>query len=111
MLALAVAGLLIGYGAAWLALLAGVWVAAVMWLLKREAVGGELRMVPETAGGCRWYWRTEAEGEWQDVALRCRYLGPWLMALELNGRTFWLWPDSSHVESLRQLRCQLIQAA
>lgn len=38
------------------------------------------------------------------VPLQCDYLGPWLTGLRLNGRRFWLWPDSASVEARRCVR-------
>jgi toxin CptA len=109
LLALAVVGVLSHYGPVWLALLGILWLGLLAWHLGCRGVRGELRLVAEEGGGGRWCWRPAREPAWQDVELRCRYLGPWLIALQLAGRTLWLWPDSADRESLRQLRRWLVQ--
>ncbi|WP_197030627.1 hypothetical protein [Halomonas sp. BC04] len=110
LLSLALLALLIGHGSAWLAGLGLAWLLLVAWRLEQGHACGELRIVPEGKVGCRWHWRPEPGEERHDVALRCHYLGPWLIALEIDGRRLWLWPDSSSRESLRQLRHWLVQS-
>lgn len=111
LLMLALLALLIRYGAVWLMGLGIAWIMLVAWHLEHGRICGELRIVPEDKAGCRWDWRPQSGDERCNVSLRCRYLGPWLIALEIDGRRLWLWPDSSSRESLRQLRRWLVQSA
>ncbi|MBZ0329256.1 hypothetical protein KZO25_02860 [Halomonas sp. ANAO-440] len=111
LLALMLMAMLVGFGNAWLAGLGLAWMLLVAWRLEQGHACGELRIVPEGKSGCRWNWWPEAGVERHDVALRCRYLGPWLIALEIDGRSLWLWPDSSSPEALRQLRRWLVLSA
>lgn len=115
LLSLVLLALLVRYGATWLAGLAMAWLVLMAllltaWRRERGRVCGELRIVPQEKTGCRWDWRPRSGHERQDVTLRCRYLGPWLIALEIDGSRLWLWPDSSSRESLRQLRRWLVQS-
>jgi toxin CptA len=83
----------------------------VVWVARRRP-RGELRGVPRPGGGLRWSWRSAASGGgWQEVTLRCDYLGPWLIGLRLDGRRLWLWPDSGDAASLRGLRRVLVALA
>ncbi|WP_447928567.1 hypothetical protein [Vreelandella sp. EE27] len=46
-----------------------------------------------------------ASGDLDDQQpLRCHYLGPWLLGLEVGGERLWLWPDSLRGENHRALR-------
>lgn len=93
------------------------WLGAPLLLLmldafRRAARGqprGTLRGLPLDEGGTRWEWRAAGDRTWRPVALRCDYLGPWLIGLRLDGRRLWLWPDSSRALSLWQLRRLLMQ--
>ncbi|WP_252109014.1 MULTISPECIES: hypothetical protein [unclassified Halomonas] len=38
------------------------------------------------------------------VLLRCHYLGPWLLGLDVGGARLWLWPDSVSASDHRALR-------
>mgnify|MGYP006896996719 FL=1 len=40
--------------------------------------------------------------------LTCRYLGPYLLCLEVGGLTIWLWPDSASPQAQRELRRYLL---
>lgn len=89
----------------------GVW----LWRERVRRVRGTLEVhIAETSGQ-----RSEIQGRFTPasggltagtalpehrVALRCDYLGPWLMGLTLGGRRLWLWPDSAPAESRRRLR-------
>ncbi|RDB42348.1 hypothetical protein DU490_13700 [Halomonas sp. DQ26W] len=112
---MALLALLVCYGSAWLVGLAMAWLLLmalllIVWWLEHGRACGELRIVPQEKIGCRWDWRPRSGDLRQDVALQCRYLGPWLIALEIDGSRLWLWPDSSSRESLRQLRRWLVQS-
>lgn len=64
--------------------------------------------VVERGGNVQGYW-VHASGEvghTQD--LRCDYLGPWLLRLNVGGERLWLWPDSAPGDAQRQLRRLLL---
>ncbi|MCG6656277.1 hypothetical protein HOP52_00605 [Halomonas campisalis] len=111
LLGVAVLAVLARYGSPQLALVAAAWVALMLGYLAYRPLRGELQLVPEQEGKGRWFWRAWPEGECREVVLHCRYLGPWLIALQLGGegRTLWLWPDSSRREALHRLRRWLVQ--
>ncbi|MFW3614445.1 hypothetical protein [Billgrantia antri] len=104
LLALAVTGAVLVHAPDWLTLPAVAWLVALGVWLWRGQPRGELLMQPETDGGWRWSWRREAAAEAVSVRLRCVYLGPWLIALDIDQCRTWLWPDSASRESLRQVR-------
>ncbi|MCH4564747.1 hypothetical protein MKP05_16740 [Halomonas sp. EGI 63088] len=108
LLALAVIGLALWVSPPRVALLAIVSLAGVLVWVARRRARGELRGSPRVSGGTSWWWRERAGAPWQPVALRCDYLGPWLIGLRLDGRRLWLWPDSSDTASLRALRRALV---
>ncbi|WP_140162444.1 hypothetical protein [Billgrantia desiderata] len=104
LLAVLVTGGVLHFGPSWLAVPAVGWLLPLAWWLWRGQVRGVLHMHPEAAGNWRWTWQPEPAAEAVPVRLTCDYLGPWLIALELNGRRAWLWPDSAPGDALRQLR-------
>ncbi|MCE8014762.1 hypothetical protein HOP62_01565 [Halomonas sp. MCCC 1A17488] len=104
LLALAVTASVLSHAPGWLGLPALGW---LLWLggwLWRGQAHGELQMQPEAGGGWRWLWRPAAAAEAVPVRLRCAYRGPWLIALDIERRRTWLWPDSASCEARRQLR-------
>lgn len=108
LLVLVVTGLALWFAPAWVASLAIVSLAGVLVIEGRRRPRGELRGSPRPAGETSWRWREGAAAPWRPVALRCDYLGPWLIGLRLDGRRLWLWPDSSDAASLRALRRALV---
>ncbi|QJQ94626.1 MULTISPECIES: hypothetical protein [Halomonadaceae] len=72
----------------------------------------QLRRLGGGVGASQWEWReTASQGEektWQRAQLQVIYLGPWLIGLKLNGRLYWLWPDSGNGVALWELRRELL---
>ncbi|MBA2779495.1 hypothetical protein [Billgrantia kenyensis] len=97
------------HGPGWLAVPAVAWLLLLGGWLWRGQARGELHMLPEPQGGWSWSWRPESADEAVPVRPGCTYLGPWLIALEIDGRTTWLWPDSAPASALRQLRRALVR--
>ena len=106
--ALASMGLVVWVSPPWFAAFAVVSLLAVLGLVGRHRIQGELRGSPQAAGETSWSWREHATAAWRPVALQCDYLGPWLIGLRLDGRRLWLWPDSSDPAALRVLRRELV---
>lgn len=104
LLAVLVTGVVLHFGPSWLRVPAVGWLVPLAWWLWRGQVRGVLHMHPEAAGNWRWSWQPEPTVEAVPVRLTCDYLGPWLLALKLDGRRTWLWPDSAPGDALRQLR-------
>ncbi|MGR2737514.1 hypothetical protein ACUY1T_03580 [Billgrantia sp. Q4P2] len=104
LLALVVTGTVLAQAPDWLTLPALAWLLPLGWWLWRGQARGELQMLPEAGGGWRWLWRPAAAAEAVPVKLRCAYLGPWLLALDIERRRTWLWPDSASSAALRELR-------
>ncbi|QOR39244.1 hypothetical protein HNO52_12515 [Billgrantia diversa] len=104
LLGLAVSGDVVVHAPGWLTLVALAWLLPLGWWLWRGQARGELQMLPKAGGGWHWLWRPAAAVEAAHVELRCAYLGPWLIALEIGHRRAWLWPDSASPAALRQLR-------
>lgn len=75
---------------------------------RRQPVG-ELSAEALPDGVLQWRWRGAGEPATRPVALRCDYLGPWLIGLRLDGRRLWLWPDSCSPSAHRELRRYLIR--
>lgn len=75
----------------------------------RHQPQGELSAEALPGGDLQWRWRGAGEPAATSVALRCDYLGPWLIGLRLNGRRLWLWPDSCSSFDHRELRRYLIR--
>ncbi|WP_144062959.1 hypothetical protein [Litchfieldella anticariensis] len=68
----------------------------------------QCRWIPgDGHGGC-WQYRDAMDSPWQDVSVKVTYLGPWLIALAMDGRHYWLWPDSAPPQVLRDLRRNLV---
>lgn len=109
LLALAVTGVVLRHAPEWLVVPALAWLVPLGWWLWRGQVRGELHMLPEPGGGWRWLWQPGLAAEAQPARLRCTYLGPWLIGLEIGGRRTWLWPDSAPRQGLRQLRRALVR--
>ncbi|MCL7930314.1 hypothetical protein [Halomonas llamarensis] len=64
--------------------------------------------VVERGGGIQSHW-VYANGEVGHLqALRCDYLGPRLLCLNVGGERLWLWPDSAPGDAQRQLRRLLL---
>ncbi|WNL37845.1 hypothetical protein RN346_11065 [Halomonas sp. PAMB 3232] len=82
-----------------------------VWLLLLAAVALHARAQPKGTLSiqtldevlyARWI---KACGEPYDaVLLRCHYLGPWLLELDVGGARLWLWPDSVSAQDHRALR-------
>lgn len=106
-LALLVVAAVLSFGPSWLALPALAWLAGLGVWLWRAQPRGTLYRVPEAGGEC-WLWRPVAAQEPLPLELHCHYLGPWLLALRVNGGRLWLWPDSAPQEAMRQLRRGLL---
>lgn len=104
----ALVGLLAWLSPPWLVLLALVVLSAVLVQWSAARPRGELRVTHQAIGGTRWSWRDDSAASWQEVALQCDYLGPWLIGLKLDGRRLWLWPDSCDAPSRRSLRRELV---
>ncbi|WP_111414135.1 hypothetical protein [Billgrantia lactosivorans] len=104
LLALAVSASVLVHAPGWLTLPALAWLLPLGWWLWRDQPRGELRMLPQPDGGKQWLWRRAAGSEAAPVRLYCPYLGPWLIALDIDRRRRWLWPDSASPEALRELR-------
>ena len=102
--ALGVVGWLSLYAPWWAALAAAVLMGAVLVDAARRRPSGTLRLQARDQAAPLLAWRHDGAEHWQQVPLRCDYLGPWLIGLRLPGRRLWLWPDSGDVESLRRLR-------
>ncbi|MCC5881539.1 MAG: hypothetical protein JJU25_02735 [Halomonas sp.] len=109
LLALLASGLALHYGPGWLAWPALGWLLPLAWWLWQGQAQGKLHLHPLLEGGWRWSWQPVGAEEAVPVKLTCAYLGPWLVALELDGRRLWLWPDSAPRDALRQLRRALIR--
>ncbi|MGR4067879.1 hypothetical protein [Billgrantia sp. C5P2] len=109
LLALAVTGSVLIHVPGWLAMPALAWLLPLGWWLWHGQARGELHMHPEAGGNWRWLWRPLATAEAVPVELRCAYLGPWLIALDIDRRRIWLWPDSASPAALRQLRRILVR--
>jgi toxin CptA len=109
LLALMVTAAVLYHAPDWLMIPALAWLGPLGWWLWHGQVRGELHMLPEPNGGWCWLWQPASVAEAQPARLRCTYLGPWLIALELDGRRTWLWPDSAPHQALRQLRRALAQ--
>lgn len=120
LLALSVVLVLLRFASPWLAALGVAWLLWLGWHLHRSARVGELLALPGDNDTLAWRWREPGalpgrqpglcrhEPAWRDVTLRCRYLGPCLLALQFEGRTLWLWPDSAPPDALRRLRRYLL---
>lgn len=109
-LALMTSLLLALYAPPWLLAAAVLFLGLVLGLVERRlAARWQLRWVPDGAGGGEWQRRLAGEMAWTRASLRLDYLGPWLVGLRLDGRRHWLWPDSAEAESLRRLRCLLLE--
>ncbi len=122
LLALSVVAALLRFASPWLVALGGVWLLWLGWHLNRNARAGELAALPGDNDSLVWRWREGGAGRrpgreleppgddpaWRDVTLRCRYLGAYLLALQIDGRTLWLWPDSAPPDALRRLRRYLL---
>lgn len=104
LLGLVVTGSVLSHAPGWLTLPVLAWLVPLGWWAWRGQFRGELLMQPETGGGWRWSWRPFTATEAFPVELRCVYLGPWLIGLEIDRQRAWLWPDSASREALRQLR-------
>lgn len=64
--------------------------------------------VVEHGGGIQSHW-VYANGEvGRPRTLRCDYLGPRLLRLNVGGECLWLWPDSAPGDAQRQLRRLLL---
>lgn len=64
--------------------------------------------VVERGGGVQGHW-VYASGEvGHTQELRCDYLGPRLLRLNVGGERLWLWPDSAPCDAQRQLRRLLL---
>ncbi|MGQ4880177.1 hypothetical protein ACOJCM_16555 [Billgrantia sp. LNSP4103-1] len=109
LLALAVSGVVLSHAPGWLELLALAWLVPLGWWLWHDQERGELHGEPEPGGGWRWSWQPASATEAQPVELRCAYLGPWLVAIDIEGSRIWLWPDSAPRDMLRELRCVLLR--
>lgn len=108
LLAAAVVGLVGAVGLPWMALAAAGLMVATLAVVARRRRIGQLRLAAELTGETRAAWRDHGDAAWRPVALRCDYLGPWLIGLRIEGRRLWLWPDSSDGEALRRLRKRLL---
>ncbi|MDR5898579.1 hypothetical protein QC823_06225 [Halomonas vilamensis] len=107
-------------------------IVLAVWHLEFVAVLGAASLVLVFWGWrvlCGWRWRqplirtlwvVEHEGSVQSHwiyasgevshtrTLRCDYLGPRLLRLNVGGERLWLWPDSAPVDAQRQLRRLLL---
>ncbi|GEK74328.1 MULTISPECIES: hypothetical protein [Halomonas] len=108
LMALGVVGWLGTFVTWWAALPAAALMAAVLIDVARQRLRGALRLQPREGAAPLLAWRPAGSEVWQQVPLRCDYLGPWLIGLRLPGRRLWLWPDSGNAESLRRLRKALL---
>ncbi len=121
LLALGVVLVLLRFASPWLVALGVMWLLWLGWHLYRNPRVGELVLLPGDGDTLAWRWREpgsslepgpalehRGEQEWRDVTLRCRYLGAYLLALQFEGRTLWLWPDSAPPDALRRLRRYLL---
>ncbi|MFG6668057.1 hypothetical protein ACGK9R_13250 [Halomonas sp. HNIBRBA4712] len=52
-------------------------------------------------------WQHPMSDPGDELPVRCHYLGPWLLGLEIGSRRVWLWPDSLPDEMHRELRRRL----
>ncbi|WP_136246901.1 hypothetical protein [Halomonas borealis] len=102
--ALGVVVVLARHAPGWATLLAAGLLVAVVADAARRRPQGVLRCEPREGAAPLATWRGEVGMAWQDMPLRCDYLGPWLIGLRLAERRLWLWPDSADPEALRQLR-------
>lgn len=66
--------------------------------------------VIEHAGRIQGQWYGDTERATPVRALRCDYLGPCLMGINVGGERLWLWPDSAPREAQRELRRLLLQS-
>jgi toxin CptA len=107
-LAAAVLGVILVYAPTWLALAGLVALGGALWCSLAGLPRGLLRAAPLETGGLAWSWRPAGTSDWRRVAVRCDYLGPWLIGLRLEGRRLWLWPDSAEPDALRALRRLLV---
>lgn len=95
-----------GYGPLWLAVTTVAAFGVAIWRDWQRDTGWQLRWVPGVEGG--WQARSSDSDEWRGVAVRCDYLGPWLIGLHVAGKRRWLWPDSAPFKARRVLRRALL---
>ncbi|WP_192034569.1 protein YgfX [Halomonas sp. YLGW01] len=95
------------YASPWLLATAFLCLGVACWHQWRQRRGvWQLRFVDQGEAGGEWQARTADKPEWARRTLSCRYLGPWLVGLTLDGESHWLWPDSltrTHGRVLRRL--------
>ena len=108
LLAIAVAGLVSVAALPWAGIAAACLMAGAMVAVARRRRTGQLRLATAGSGETSAAWRDHPDEAWRPVALRCDYLGPWLIGLRVEGRRLWLWPDSADGEALRRLRRELL---
>lgn len=106
--ALAIWLVLARYAPAWLTVMAAVLLGAGLAWQWCQARPWQLRWVSQTGTAGRWQTRKEDVAPWCDATLEIEYLGPWLAAVIVNGRRYWLWPDSAPRHLLRDLRRALV---
>lgn len=79
---------------------------ACLWLVfrhaRRQPTGTLFVHRVDEALYARWLSPNGEQGEQRP--LRCSYLGPWLLGLDVGRTRLWLWPDSLPGESHRALR-------
>ncbi|MYL23894.1 hypothetical protein [Vreelandella massiliensis] len=64
--------------------------------------------VEERAGVIQSHWVYDSGDVGHTQMLRCDYLGPRLMRLNVGGERLWLWPDSAPYDAQRKLRRLLL---
>ena len=70
--------------------------------------GSRTLWVVASAGGIQSHWVYGSGDVGHTQVLRCDYLGPRLLRLNVGGERLWLWPDSAPHDAQRQLRRLLL---
>ncbi|GHB27189.1 hypothetical protein [Salinicola rhizosphaerae] len=97
----------IAYALLWHGVAAGVSALAVAvmvhaWLARRDR--GEVHLRCRFDADRTWWERSDEGQQWRATPCRLVRLGPVVSAVELDGATLWIWPDSADSNTLRHFR-------
>ncbi|WP_346797634.1 protein YgfX [Halomonas sp. Bachu 37] len=76
--------------------------AAIAWVQRSQPCG--TLWLSEKGAELQSYWELQHGGLGPACRVRCRYLGPWLIGLDVAQQGLWLWPDSASASERRELR-------